>query len=120
MRRSHRAEIAAKRLARYSSPEYVDHVVSQICKHMAELIQAKKKREVKPAIIREHLSVFIRAVIECPWFDSEEPIYLSVSSAAGGVEAAMNAILIALGKREPADIPPTAQPSCGSESLVNT
>ena len=40
----------------------------------------------------------------------EEPVYITVSSDAGGIEAAMNAILVALGKRLPADVAPTAQP----------
>src|SRR2546430_160659 len=39
-----------------------------------------------------------------------EPVYIPVSSDAGGVEAAMNAILVALGKRAPADVAPTPQP----------
>ncbi len=43
-------------------------------------------------------------------FFGEEPIYIPVRSGAGGVEAAMNAILVALGKRDPADIPPIPQP----------
>jgi tetratricopeptide (TPR) repeat protein len=40
----------------------------------------------------------------------EEPVCLSVSSAAGGIEAAMNALLAACGKKLPADVPPTPQP----------
>lgn len=40
----------------------------------------------------------------------EEPIFIPVSSDPGGVEAAMNAILVATGKRLPADVPATAQP----------
>ncbi len=43
-------------------------------------------------------------------FFGEEPMYIPVSSAAGGVEAAMNAILVALGKRLNADVPGTPQP----------
>ena len=43
-------------------------------------------------------------------FFGEEPLYIPVSSDAGGVEAAMNAILVALGKRDPADVPGTPQP----------
>lgn len=39
-----------------------------------------------------------------------EPIYLPLRSAPGGVEAARNAILVALGRREPADVAPTPQP----------
>jgi tetratricopeptide (TPR) repeat protein len=47
-------------------------------------------------------------------FFGEEPIYIPVSSAAGGVYAALNAILVALGKRLPTDDPleppPKAEP----------
>src|SRR6185369_1800638 len=43
-------------------------------------------------------------------FFGEEPTYVPVSSVAGGVEAAINAILVALRKRLPADLPATAQP----------
>src|SRR2546425_3651756 len=43
-------------------------------------------------------------------FFGEEPVYIPVSSDAGGVEAAMNAILVAMGKRLPADVPAAAQP----------
>lgn len=40
----------------------------------------------------------------------DEPVYIPVSSAAGGVEAAMNAILVAMGKRLDADVAATPQP----------
>lgn len=43
-------------------------------------------------------------------FFKEEPIYIPVSSGPGGVEAALNAILVALGKRDPADVAPIPQP----------
>ena len=43
-------------------------------------------------------------------FFGEEPLYLRLSSAAGGVEAALDAILVALGKRPPADVAQTPQP----------
>ena len=43
-------------------------------------------------------------------FFGEEPTYIPVSSDAGGVEAAVHAILVALGKRLPTDVPPTRQP----------
>ena len=43
-------------------------------------------------------------------FFGEEPVYIPVSSDAGGVEAAMHAILVALRKRDPADVAPTPQP----------
>jgi len=43
-------------------------------------------------------------------FFGEEAVYIPVSSDAGGVEAAMNAILVAMGKRLAVDVPATAQP----------
>ena len=43
-------------------------------------------------------------------FFGEEPIYIPVSSDAGGVEAAINALLVALEQRLPADVPAAAQP----------
>lgn len=43
-------------------------------------------------------------------FFVEEPIYISVSSQAGGVEAAIDAILVALRLRDPADVAATPQP----------
>lgn len=43
-------------------------------------------------------------------FFGAEPIYIPVSSDAGGVEAAMNALLVATGKRLLADVPATPQP----------
>jgi tetratricopeptide (TPR) repeat protein len=52
-------------------------------------------------------------------FFGEEPIYVAVSSAAGGVEAALNAILVAMGKRLPADGAVAAQPKAAPlEELV--
>jgi len=44
-------------------------------------------------------------------FFGEEPLYIPVSSSAGGVNAALNAILVALGKRLPADVPLESQPN---------
>ena len=43
-------------------------------------------------------------------FFGEEPLYIPVSSDAGGIDAALNAILVAMGKRLPADVPVAAQP----------
>src|SRR5947207_7899551 len=43
-------------------------------------------------------------------FFGEEPVYIPVISEAGGVEAAMNAILVAVGKRKPADVTANTQP----------
>jgi hypothetical protein len=43
-------------------------------------------------------------------FFGEEPVYIPLSSGAGGIEAAINPILVALGKLDPADVPALPQP----------
>jgi hypothetical protein len=43
-------------------------------------------------------------------FFDEEPIYIPVSSAAGGIDAAIDPILVALGERLPHDVSSTPQP----------
>src|SRR5580658_10847123 len=65
---------------------------------------------------REQFPVFVLSLDDTklgvlrPFFD-HEPIYIPVSSAVGGVEAAMNPILVAMGKRPPADLPVLPQPT---------
>jgi tetratricopeptide (TPR) repeat protein len=44
-------------------------------------------------------------------FFGEEPVYVPVSSDAGGVEAGLDAILVALRLRDPADVPAPRQPA---------
>lgn len=43
-------------------------------------------------------------------FFGESPLYIPVSSDAGGIEAALDAILVALGQRLPSDVAATPQP----------
>jgi tetratricopeptide (TPR) repeat protein len=43
-------------------------------------------------------------------FFDEEPIYISVSSEAGGIEAAVHPLLVAMKERQPTDVAPTPQP----------
>ena len=43
-------------------------------------------------------------------FFGEEPLYIPVSSDAGGIEAALDAILVALGQRLPSDVATAPQP----------
>ncbi|WP_295884787.1 tetratricopeptide repeat protein [uncultured Thiohalocapsa sp.] len=43
-------------------------------------------------------------------FFADAPAYIPVSSDPGGIEAAMHAILVALGERLPTDVPATPQP----------
>jgi tetratricopeptide (TPR) repeat protein len=50
-------------------------------------------------------------------FFGEEPVYIAASSAAGGVEAAMDALLVAMGKRLPADGNVDTTPTPGAKPL---
>jgi hypothetical protein len=77
-----------------------------------ELRHALKLRERRG---KEQLPVFALAldgtklgVLE--EFFGEEPVYIPLSSDAGGIEAAIDPILVALGKRDPADVPALPQP----------
>jgi tetratricopeptide (TPR) repeat protein len=78
----------------------------------SELRHALKLREVrgkdKFPVIPLSLNGTKLGVLE--EFFGEEPVYIPVSSDAGGVEAAMHAILVAMGKRLPTDVPATPQP----------
>lgn len=70
-------------------------------------VQKQRGREKYP-VIPLSLNGTKLGVLEA-FFDGE-PIYIPVSSQAGGIDSALNAILVALGKRLPADVPARAQP----------
>ena len=70
--------------------------------------RAKTARQGQVPVIPLSLNGTKLGVLEA--FFGEEPVYIPVSSDAGGVEAAMHAILVALRKRDPADVAPTPQP----------
>ncbi len=80
--------------------------VSDELTHAIE-VQTRRGRENFPVIPLlldgAKLGVFKR-------FFATNPLFIAIGSAAGGVEAAVDPILVALGKREPADSEPTPQP----------
>ncbi len=79
-------------------------------------VQKERGREKFPVIPLSLDSTTLGVLEE---FFEAEPIYIPVSSSAGGVEVAMNAILVATGKRLPADVAATAQPKADPlEELV--
>lgn len=72
----------------------------------------------------KHFPVISLAVDGCKlgvleeFFDTE-PTYIPISRAAGGIDAALHAILVALRLRDPSDPPPTVQPPAAPvEELV--
>ena len=51
---------------------HVDHIATQICNRIGEIIAKKKKGlEPKPAVIKSHLFLFVRATISNPEFDGQ-------------------------------------------------
>jgi DNA topoisomerase II len=52
--------------------KHVDHVVSQICKKLCELISTRSKKSgtPKPQYVKDNLFVFVKATVPCPSFDS--------------------------------------------------
>ncbi len=73
-------------------------------------LEIRKRRGIdkRPIIIPLSLNGTKLGVLE--QFFGEEPAYIPVSSEAGGIDAAVHHLLVALGKRLPTDVPPTPQP----------
>jgi tetratricopeptide (TPR) repeat protein len=76
-------------------------------KELRRALELQKERD-QYAVIPLSLNGTKLGVLET--FFDEEPKYIPVSSAAGGVDAALDPILVALGKRLPADVAATPQP----------
>ena len=70
-------------------------------------VQKQRGREAYP-VVALSLDATELGVLE-QFFD-EEPLYVSVSSGAGGVDTAVDPILSAVGRRLPAEIAATPQP----------
>ena len=73
----------------------------------AVMLQAERGKDLFPIILLS-LNGSKLGVLES--FFREEPIYIPIVTDVGGIEAGVNAILVALGKRLPADVPAVAQP----------
>lgn len=57
--------------------KHVDYITNQITKKLAELINKRRKVNVKTNTVKEHLFVFIKAIINNPTFDSQTKEYLT-------------------------------------------
>lgn len=64
--------------------KHVDYIVQQITKKMIAYIEKKKKIEVKPAIIKEQLHIFLNCTIVNPSFDSQTKDYLNTPPSKFG------------------------------------
>jgi len=64
--------------------KHVDHIVGQITKRMTEMVQSKKKKEVKPQHIKDNIMVFVKATVINPTFDSQTKETLTTQAAKFG------------------------------------
>ncbi len=64
--------------------KHVEYIVNQIIKKMTALILKKRKVEVKPAVIKEQLTIFLNSTIENPSFDSQTKDFLTTTSSKFG------------------------------------
>jgi DNA topoisomerase-2 len=64
--------------------KHVEYIVNQIIKKMTALILKKRKIEVKPALIKEQLMIFLNSTIENPSFDSQTKDFLTTTSSKFG------------------------------------
>jgi len=103
-----RAIEAASAHAAVVSPESLQS--DWVCKELSYALRlaARRGREAFP-IVPLSLNGTKLGVLKALF--GGEVLYIPVSSDPGGVEAAMNAILIALGQRLPADTPSRPQPN---------
>jgi len=79
-------------------------------------IQKERGREMFPVIPLSLNNTKLGLLEE---FFAEEPLYIKVSSAAGGIEEAIHPVLVALGKKLPSGLPESVQPKAEAlEELV--
>jgi len=64
--------------------KHVDYVMAQLVRKVAAYIKEKKKVEVKPSSIRDHVMLFLNCTIENPSFDSQIKDYLNTPAAGFG------------------------------------
>lgn len=63
---------------------HVDGVTNQVVAHIVEYLETKKKVKVKPSLVRDHLAVFVTAMIENPSFTSQTKETLTTKANAFG------------------------------------
>jgi len=62
----------------FNGGKHVDHIVYQIVNKLKTLLETKKKlKDIKPALIRERMFLFLRATVANPQFNSQTKEYLT-------------------------------------------
>lgn len=74
--------------------KHVDYVVNQITKKLSELILKRKKKTIKPNVIKDHLFIIMKCVINNPTFDSQTKEYLTTPISKFGSKFEINEKII--------------------------
>ena len=53
------------------SGKHVDGLVNQVTNHIVDYLETKKKTKVRPALVKDHLAVFVECLVENPSFSSQ-------------------------------------------------
>ncbi len=71
----------------YTGGKHVDHIMYQIINKLKGLLETKKKlSDVKPAVIREKMFLFLRATVVNPQFSSQTKEFLTTQAKDFGVK----------------------------------
>jgi DNA topoisomerase-2 len=75
----------------YNGGKHVDHIMYQIVNKLKTLLETKKKlKDIKPAMIRERMFLFLRATIANPQFNSQTKEYLTTQVKDFGCKIDIN------------------------------
>ena len=64
--------------------KHVEYITNAITKKLVDMTQSKKKKTIKPSLIKDNLFIFIKATIENPSFDSQSKETLTTQIAKFG------------------------------------
>ena len=70
--------------------KHVDYITNQITKKITDMIMKRKKVQVKPNIVKEHLFVLIKSTISNPTFDSQTKEFLTTPYSKFGSKLDLN------------------------------
>lgn len=56
---------------------HVTYIADQVAAHLVKFLKKKKKKDVKPAQIKNHLTIYVNCLVENPSFDSQTKDFLT-------------------------------------------
>jgi DNA gyrase/topoisomerase IV subunit B len=75
----------------YNGGKHVDHIMYQIVNKLKTLLETKKKlKDIKPAMIRERMFLFLRSTVANPQFNSQTKEYLTTQIKDFGCKIEVN------------------------------